>query len=790
MRHKWVQIAIAVLLILCSAGLCQNQNKNITIGIILDDPSETNNTIAESFIHEITALIGDEFNVQFPEDKVLFCDQTIEGIDQAFKKLLADKDVDLILALGMLASNYICCEKGFNKPVIAPFVVDAELQGLDMPDGVSGIKNLNYLSVPASVSRNIDAFRDIVLFDRLAVLESGLADMALPQLKNHFKDAGKSKEIEITYIPIFKSADEAKAIPDDVQAVYVGVMTHLTELEFDNLVQYLIERKLPSFSVLGSIDVKRGIMAGLARSDMLFRFSRRTALNVQRILLGEKAHELPVVFSVGQRLILNLNTVRQIGISPPWEIMTEAELVKSKREDISRKLTLTSVLQEAIKVNLDLRSQESTVSAGREDVRNAYSNLKPQLNVSGTGVQIDKDRAQFSSGQVAEQTLYAGADLSQLLFSEPAFANISIQKHLQNSREHVLEQTRLDVVSSAALAYLNLLRAKALENIQKNNLRLTRSNLELAQIRKAIGAAGPSEVWRWESAIASARKSVISSNSMRNLAEMELNRVLHRPLEESFAVAEDDIDNPESLVGGVKLFSYLRNPLDFRLTRDFLAGEGLEISPELLNIDAAIAAQERVMKSAWSSFWVPTAGLKWDISDILWEGGEGTEDSGQQMYKADNTTWSVGINLSLPIYSGGSKKAEFAKARKELRSLTIYRDALSERIEQRIRSTLHIAGSSHAGIKLARKSAEAANQNLRIVTDSYASGIISILDLLDAQNAAVIADQLAANSVYDFLIDYMNVQRAIGSFDILAPEKESLRLERLGRYLDEKRVEN
>ncbi len=789
MKHRWLHAAIVVLLTLGNIGFCQIQDK-ITIGIILDEPGEISKTITNSFKQEITELIGNEFNVQFPQEKTLHGDRTIEGVETAFKKLLTDNDVDIVLALGILASNYICCEEALKKPVIAPFVIDAELQGLKMPGGKSGIKNLNYLSVPASVSRNFDAFKDIVSFTKMTVLISGLADMAIPHLESHFIETGKTKGIDITYIPVLRSADEVKAIPYDTEAVYIGVMTHLPEKEFDRLVQYLIKRKLPSFSVLGSIDVKRGIMAGLARSDMLFRFARRTALNVQRILLGEKAHELPVVFSVGQRLVLNMKTIRQIGISPPWEIMTEAELVKSKREDASRKLTLISVLQEAMSVNLDLISEQGRVTAGTEDVKNAYSVLKPQLNVSSSGVQIDKDRAEWSSGQVAEQTLYGGADLTQVLFSEPALANISIQKHLQSSREHQLEQTRLDVASSASVAYLNLLRAKALENIQKDNLRLTRSNLELAQIRKAIGSAGPSEVLRWESSIASARKAVISANSMRNLAEMELNRILNRPLEESFTVSEDDIQNPEYLVSDVRVFDYLKNPLDFRLTRDFLSDEGLQTSPELKNIDAAIAAQERIMKSSWRSFWAPTAGLKWDISDILWEGGEGSEESDMQMYKADNTNWSIGVNLSLPIYSGGSRMAQFAKARKELRSLTIYRDALADRLEQRIRSTLHKAGASHAGINLAKKGAEAANRNLEIVTDAYAGGVVSILELLDAQNAAVIADQVSANAVYDFLIDYMNVQRAIGSFDILEPEKEAFRLERLSKYLDEKKAEN
>ena len=42
--------------------------------------------------------------------------------------------------------------------------------------------------------------------------------------------------------------------------------------------------------------------------------------------------------------------------------------------------------------------------------------------------------------------------------------------------------------------------------------------------------------------------------------------------------------------------------------------------------------------------------------------------------------------------------------------------------------------------------------------------------LLDAQNASLVADESAANALYDFVIDLMNVQRAVGRFEVFASE--------------------
>ena len=59
-----------------------------------------------------------------------------------------------------------------------------------------------------------------------------------------------------------------------------------------------------------------------------------------------------------------------------------------------------------------------------------------------------------------------------------------------------------------------------------------------------------------------------------------------------------------------------------------------------------------------------------------------------------------------------------------------------------------------------------------MVSDSYVQGIKSIIDLLDAQNQALLAELDAANAVYNFLIDLMGVQRSIGLFITFQPAED------------------
>ena len=59
----------------------------------------------------------------------------------------------------------------------------------------------------------------------------------------------------------------------------------------------------------------------------------------------------------------------------------------------------------------------------------------------------------------------------------------------------------------------------------------------------------------------------------------------------------------------------------------------------------------------------------------------------------------------------------------------------------------------------------AARQTLDLVIDQYSRGAVDIIKLLNSQNNALLANLNAANAVFNFLIDILNIQRAVGQFD-------------------------
>ena len=767
----------------------QMQCDPCTVGVVLDGPWERNDEVRGIFEGEVLDLVGDDFDVRFPEDKRYLADWSLAGVASAVDGLMGDPEVDLILTMGPVASTYAARLQVFPKPLVAVFVIDPEVQGIptatnDQGERVSGVPNLNYVTFPSDLERTVRRLREITPFRRLTLLTNeGLVE-AVPELEANLLSQVQGLDIDPSTVRVGTSVEEAiAAIPEDADAVYVYPLIQLPPGDFDRLVQALIERRLPGFSYWGRREVELGLLASLFATEAFDRLGRRIALNVQRILFGEDAGSLPVDFERRMRLSLNIETARAIGVYPSWSIWTEVEIIGDRERGFQRQLSLSTAAQEAVTANLELLATNRFVAAGDQERRIARSVLYPQVSVAGFGEVIDRDRAaSFSGGP--QRLGVASASVSQLLYSDGARANVQIQDELQLSREQQLEETRLDIVLDAAVAYLDVLRTKTFEDIQRENLSVTRSNLELAQVRQEIGVASPAEVIRWENQIANNRRNVIDASAQRNVAEIRLNRLLNRPLEESFQTEETNLDDPVLQTSAARLGPYLGNPFAFDIFRDFMTAEALMVAPELQQVDAAIRAQDRALTAARRAFWAPTVFLNGDVSAVK-TGGAGTSfDLGFALpgvFTGPNAlNWTLNVSASLPVFTGGARRAEQAQTSEELEELRLTRRSLAQQVEQRVRSALHVAGASYAGIELAEASADAAERNLDLVTDAYEQGAASILDLLDGQNQALVAREVAANAVFNYVIDLMTVQRAVGRFDFfITPEEHQTFLERL-----------
>ena len=733
---------------------------------------------------ELLALARDDFDVRFPDDLVVTADGTAEGVARALERLVADDAVAVVVTQGFLSSEVAAGMAPWPKPVIASTVIDAGLQGFPETGGSSGVANLTYIAPPppGPVVRDLNKLLELAPFSTAAILVDEEAAVAFGRFLEQLRDTAADAGIALHTVPVGATAASGlDRLPAGTEAAYVTPLPGMDPGEFELLAEGIAERRLPSFSYSAE-DVGRGIMGSLGRADLPL-LARRIALDAYRILLGDDAATLPVTLVPREQLVLNMRTVRKTGVVPPLRALLEARRLFETPEGIERNVSLKSAMEEAIATNLALAAEDQAVLAGAEEIRLARAGLLPDLEAGVTGATVAKSVAEASLGGRPQYNVDGALTLRQLVFSQEANANVSIQTSFQASREWDRATLELDVALEAAEAYLNVLRAKTLEQVQQDNLDLTLASLRLARERERIGAAGPGERLRLESELARRRADRIDAFARRSAAEVTLNQVLNRPLDEQFMTPEADLES-RSLLEGTLATTYLADLNRVATLADFLADAALLLAPEIRSIDAAVAAQERLLTSTRQAFYLPTVALQGNVStNLLREGAGAAPPPGVPESEVTDYPWNAGLAVTLPLFQGSSRLARRGRAAAVVAQLRLQRELAARRIEQNVRIQLQFARASLGIVAENETAAETARRSLELVTEAFGQGLASVVDLLEAQTSALLSERGVTNAIYDYLVNLKRVERAVGAFEVLAtPEEQAEFARRLEQY--------
>jgi outer membrane protein len=714
---------------------------------------------------EIIELLKEDASVDFVEPRTQ-TNWTLGRAESALKEGLADRSVDMIIVSGTMTGVVVGRLPKLSKPVLIPYAAP-KLQGLPQDGNRSGRRNLAYITGLLNFEREIKQLREIVRFDRMTLIVGEEVVEHLDAPEQPVQLASQHLGIETRLVVARGSARETlDAIPEDTEAIYIGPVFKWSDDEMQVLVDGINAQDLPSYAGGGVKWVERGALATMETEEDEIRRMRRAAIFVQRIYMGEPAASFPISFEQRPVLVINMATAKAIGTWPRFAVMAEARMINDQTGTRGPLITLQSAMHDAVRANLDLMAQGLEIDASYEGIKVSRGNWLPQAGADGNF--LINDPTVSSSFAQAQRQFTWGISGSQLLYSPQRHADLRFRRDTYWSREHDYISARLDTMLESGEAYLNVLRANNTERVNRDNLKLTRKNLSLAEMRNTIGVAGREEVFRWQTQIAESRSSVIGASASRNQAEINLNRILNRPLEAPFRVPPPEDVRAVTPGSDPRLTKYLEDPWSFKVFREFMAKEALLNSPEIRSIDSTISARDELLKGERRQLGIPDIAVIGGFTHIPYAGGVGGEVPpdvegfpGRQTF-----TWNVGAQATLTLFDGTSNYARIRRTFRDLDRLHTDRAVIAQRLEQDVRSALHQAGFSYANIELTRDAAEASARNLELVTDLYQRGAADIIQLVDAQNQALGAALAAANALYDFLIDALRVQRAAGSFSL------------------------
>jgi outer membrane protein len=773
---------LLTLFLFCTYASSLTDTCAATIGIVRDGSNSWYfNEQVDDVKAELAKLSDGDYLVSY---KTFSGDWKTEEIEVALNNAMQDPDVDIVYAAGMAASLIarMLPEAERSKPVFGGSVVYSEVREYPItPEGGSSVPNFSFTASPQRIMSDLELLYRLTEAKTVYVLIG-------PLLKKHFKVVDEvvirnAEDMDLTLR--FVSIDDAtppflSQIPDDAEAVYVGILGRLGADERRALFKELQARKLVNVAMAGERDIVFGAMASLA-SDIRQPISRRIALNLHQLIKGANTSDLPVYIPVQDRLTINMPAAKEIGWSPDYSIALEAIIVGMGALEGGQPLSLTAAMNLAAAENVELAIAQARLDTQRASEQRARGALRPSVSLEGAYGQTEISHQDALEAPDEIHGGNYGVQLTQILFNDSAWSGAKAATALARAEEWAVESARLDAMEAAGMAYYNLLLRQDLYRIQQEHLRLTDNNYRLARLRQSIGAADPSEIYRWESSAAQDRAALFKEDGELRDALAELNRIL--------GVSQDSVWSPEDVDMADESFHFLDDEMShdvksyakFKRYREYFRFRAASDSPELKRFDAALDAQGFAVKQVERRRFVP------EISGITtWNrvpmGSSTTPDM-------DQDEWFIGIAASLPLYEGGAIRARADEEQAKLAELQNQRVQALQFIDQEAVGVWNNMGSQHPSIRLSRKSRDAAREAYAVVQDKYAQGAANILDMLDAQVQLVNQEQQAAIALYNYLINIIQLQRVVSWFEHeQSPEQRKRWADGLKQFLDEKEI--
>jgi ABC-type uncharacterized transport system substrate-binding protein len=295
------------------------------------------------FSHELDAIkkalaeMGWKDKIEFPAD-AYFSPGREEDKKPLWSKraeeLMARKDIDLIIAAGTDATAAILKANNGHKPIVSISASDPIKSKFVLNEKDSGVDNFTVRVAPNQYKRMFEIFHDVVGFKKLGLVywdtENGkrytnLDDAHLVAKERGFEVIEYKKVSESgTAADCLKGLEEL--VSKKIDAFFLPSLNCFDWKASDMkmLLDFLSEKKIPTFARNGTRDVKAGALMGFSSIDFSGR-GRFVADKIVRILQGEKPRSLPMIDNAIPKISINLYVAKKIGFNPPFDILAASD---------------------------------------------------------------------------------------------------------------------------------------------------------------------------------------------------------------------------------------------------------------------------------------------------------------------------------------------------------------------------------------------------------------------------------------------------------------------------------
>lgn len=394
-----------------------------------------------------------------------------------------------------------------------------------------------------------------------------------------------------------------------------------------------------------------------------------------------------------------------------------------------------------------LSAAESTRLFDKEGAVQARAALLPQINgeASLTRNRTNPNHDVSSTSYTTKNRNY-GISGSQTLVNFTQFANLRAQRELSKAADFNLDSANDDLIVRTSAAYFNVLVGIESLSAAQTNEAAAKKQFDFADKRLEVGLAPITDVHEARAQYDQARANTIIAQNTLADAYQALTELTGQPVTDLRAL-----------------------PADFRpelpakyATVDQLVNEAVAQNPALKAQELQVSAAEASVSAARAGH-LPTLSLGASVGrQASWGDVVGSGSN----FSPDARSNSVGLTLSVPIFSGGATQSGVRQA---LAQRDIAQDGYEQQKRALDRNTRNAYQTLVAGIsevearRLAVVSAQSAYDASQVGLEV---GTRTVLDVIQNQRILFSAQLEYANARYTFLQNRLQLGQAIGTLDI------------------------
>jgi outer membrane protein TolC len=432
----------------------------------------------------------------------------------------------------------------------------------------------------------------------------------------------------------------------------------------------------------------------------------------------------------------------------PWPALAQ-DGVACQPLTLPEAIALAFQLQPRLRVSLEkieqARRQEDIVFAAFLPVlSSAYSTGAFDLDVGGAGIPLPSGLPQFTF-LPAIGAIPVGLDIK----TGYELAEVKLQwlvcdfgrrcgRYHQSQLAVDIAQLQTDrayqtIANDVAVAYYNLLRAKALQGIAAEAVRRTTDDLEVAQKLGKGGVVEQEKVLRAAVLLAQAQRALDVAEGATATAVASLNLAIGLNPSAPTCIAEAE-DIPACVLS-------------------------------LADCLEAAVNQRRELQVARQSIRVAEEGAKVACADFAPRiVAEGYANDFQQSAPRGHADLAVGfIKLEWALFEGGKRVAQLHEADSKTREAMAEAESISDLIAFQVNQTYYQMVTARKGIDRARPAVVQAAENYRLVQARFRRGDATPSDITDAETALTRAQLDFQTSVHDYLIALARLEYAMGT---------------------------